>query len=324
MNKAGLLGFSLFVAALSMSAPSRLGAQQVNLPDDYRVGTGDVIYILVPQRPDLSREAKIDKNGDITLPLVGNVRVSGLTAREMEARLLQAMREYYPSLSGLSVRIQEAVSQIIYVLGQVGKPGKYAFPASPNLWEAIREAGGPTANASLDNVRIVKDKSKGGTSEVVNVMEALEMASIDDLPELEGGDTVVIPERETTYAGSFGVNVFGSVQHPGIYRLQGRHDLLSAVLLAGGPAGGAALNHIKIIRPGSDGNVETIEVDLEKYLKEGDPLSNPKLQPGDTVHIPAQNRIAFLFKNDLGFIMNIVTTGVTVAALIVSVKYYQR
>ncbi len=300
------------------------GAEKNQIPNNYRVGAGDAILLTVYQRPDLSRELRINEGGGITMPLVGSIKVAGLTVKEMEVKILQVLKDYYPSLTRVSVRVQEAVSVVIYVIGQVGKPGKYSFPETPNLWEAIREAGGPNLNASLDNVRIVKDKDKGGTSRVVNVMESLEIASVESLPGLENGDTVVIPEKAAVYTGSFGVNVFGSVVKPGIYRLQARRDLMSAILLAGGPAGGAALGRIKIIRPLSDGNIRTIEVNLQRFLKEGDPLSNPKLQPGDTVHLPAQNRVAFLFKNDLGFILNLVTTGITIAALVVSIKNNQR
>jgi protein involved in polysaccharide export with SLBB domain len=223
----------------------------------------------------------------------------------------------------VEIKVTQAVSQIVYVLGQVGQPGRHAFPEAPNVWEAIREAGGPTVNASLDNVRIVRDSRRGGTSTEVNVTRYLETASVDELPTLESGDTVVIPERSGGYTGSSGINVFGQVEDPGIYRLQGGRDLVSAILGAGGPSRRAAINRVIIIRTKNDNTLETMTVDLKQYLEKGDPAGNPLLKPGDTVHVPAQNRFAYLFTNDIGFVLNLITTSVTIAALIVSIQYYR-
>jgi protein involved in polysaccharide export with SLBB domain len=298
--------------------------QEPRILENYRVGAGDVLLMTVPERPDLSREVTVNARGACTLPLVGDVQVDGLTTKEIELKIFQALKEYYPSLTSVQVKVQKAVSQVVYVLGQVGKPGKYSFPVTPNLWEAIREAGGPTQNASLDNVRVVKDKSRGGTAREVNVMAALDRASIDELPLLENGDTVVIPERAAEYTGSFGVNVFGQVVHPGMYRLQGSRDLISAVLAAGGPAPGSALTRIIIIRPLEGGAMKTIKIDLKKFLQKGDSASNPKLQPGDTIYVPGQNRLAYVFTNDFGLVLNFITTTVSIWALVVTIQHYNN
>jgi polysaccharide biosynthesis/export protein len=316
---------ALVLCQISQAAYAVADSQPVT-SGAYRVAAGDVIFLTVPARPDLSGRLTVDAQGRVALPVVGPVKIAGLTTKDAETKIFQALKEYYPSLTGVKLEMEGEKGQTVYVLGQVGKPGKYSFQTTPNLWEAIREAGGPTQNASLDNVRIVSDKSRGGITREVNVMAALESGSMEQLPTLNNDDTVVIPASGTqaVYSGTFGVNVIGAVVKPGIYRLQSRQDLMSAILMAGGPTDRAALSRIKIIRPGKDNNVQTIEIDLDKYLKEGDPLSNPKLEPGDTVHIPSQNHVAYLFKNDLGFVLNIVTTGVTIAVLIVSVRNYRQ
>ncbi len=293
---------------------------QVPVSATYRVGAGDRILVSVPQRPDLNRSLEVQQNGNITLPLAGDIAVSGLTAAEIQIKIFQALKDFYPSITGVEVTITETLSQTIYVIGQVGAPGKYSFATAPNLWEAIREAGGPLPTASLDNVRIVKDRSKGGGSSVFNVQIALEKGHVDQLPDVEGGDTVIIEERAEMYTGSLGVNVFGAVVNPGTYKLQGRGDLMSAILLAGGPQRVASLGDIKIIRPLVDRNIVTFKVDLNNYLKEGDPASNPKLRAGDTVHIPERSRLSRIFTDDIGILLSLVTTGVTVAALIVTIR----
>lgn len=302
-----------------VGGPLAAWAQQTLAPD-YRVGPGDRIFLAVPQRQDLSRELVIKEDGSVTLPLIGEVAINGLTAREIEAKLLQALRDYYPSVNRVQITITEAVSQIIYVTGQVRNPGKYTFPNTVNVWELLREAGGPSESASLDNVRIVKDRSRGGTTTVVNVLAAIEGGSVDNLPDLEAGDTVIVPTIEEVYTGTFGVNVFGAVVRPGVYRLQARQDLASAVLLAGGPVELAELKNVSVIRPRGDGTYQTIRVDMAAFLDHGDPFGNPKLQPGDTVHIPRKSALVQLATSDIRTLLSLITAIATTTLLVIAIQ----
>jgi polysaccharide export outer membrane protein len=265
-------------AQVQQAQPSALGA-------DYRVGPGDHIFLSVPQRPDLNRELVVSAQGEVNLPLVGGVLVRGMTADEIEARLLQSMREYYPSINRVDVSITQALSNVIFVTGDVKLPGKYSFAEPVNVWEAIREAGGPMPTATLSGVRVVTDRARGGTSFVVDVQAALDSGSVEDLPILKPGDTVLVPGQEETYTGSAGVNVMGAVVKPGTYRLSGRGDLMSALLVAGGPNERADLGDVRLIRPAGDGLAETRKINLQRFIEKGDMESNPKLQSGDTIAI---------------------------------------
>ena len=292
----------------------RIGAQ---VSTGYRVKTGDKLYLQVPQRSDLSRELLVQPSGQVNIPLVGDIEVSGMTLHEIEGKVFQVLKDLYPSITKLEITIIEAISQVVYVIGQVGNPGRFTFSSSPNLWEAIREAGGPTPEASLDNVRIVKDRSQGGASITVNVQEALENGTVDALPGLENSDTIIIAQRAQAYTGPLGVSVFGAVENPGAYRLEGRKDLVNAILLAGGPNEVASLKNIKIIRLQSDGSTRTIEVDLNNFLNEGDPESNPELVAMDTVHVPERNRFMQSMLTG-GFFLGLVTAGVGVTTLVLT------
>lgn len=317
---AAVLCFLFLLAVLELP----VYAQQTFSAADYRVGVGDRLFLSVPQRPDLNRELTVKAGGVVTLPLIGDVVVSGLTLQEIEERLLEALQDYYPSVTRIELSLREAVSQVIYITGQVGEPGKYNFHKSPNLWEAIREAGGPTPTASLDNVRVVKDRTKGGRSTVYNVQQALELGSVGELPDLEAGDTVIVPTVVEVYTGSFGVNVFGAVVAPGSYKLQARQDLVGAILQAGGPTPIASLEKVNIIRPNPDGSIATITVDFERFLEDGDPFSNPKLKPGDTVYLPQKGRIAQLATADLTVILSLMTTTLSMVALIITIRDLNR
>lgn len=307
----------LFLSAVT-NAP--LFAQQEFSEADYRVGVGDRIFLSVSQRPDLNRELVIQEGGVVNLPLIGDVPVVGLTLDEIEEKLLSAIRDYYPSINQVEITIREAVSQVVYITGQVNNPGKFNFYKSMNLWEAIREAGGATQTAALDNVRVVKDRSKGGQSTVYNIQNALETGSVADLPVLQAGDTVIVPAAAEIYTGSFGVNVFGSVIAPGIYKLQARQDLITAILQAGGPAQMASLKNVNIVRPNSDGSISAISVDFKRFLDYGDPFANPKLKPGDTIYVPQKSRGRQIADADLTLVLTLLTTTLSVVLLTLTIN----
>lgn len=298
--------FTYATTALGVSYPRAQAqpAQNPNqsMPVDYRIGPGDRIYLSVPQRPDLNRELVVSEKGEVALPLVGAVAVRGLTSKEIEARLLTSLREYYPSVSRVEVSITQASSNVIFVSGDVRLPGKYTFTVPVSVWEAIREAGGPNPTATMSGVRIIQDRARGGTSFVVDVQAALEKGSVDTLPILKPGDTVIVPGQEETYTGSMGVNVMGAVLTPGVYRLQSRQDLMSALLAAGGPTDRANLSEVHIIRPEPDGMAQTMKLDLKKFIEKGDQANNPKLLAGDTVSISRKGFTAQELSLILGFV----------------------
>jgi polysaccharide export outer membrane protein len=288
-------------------------------PDDasYRFVIGDHLLISVPARPSFNREVTIDANGNILLPLVGPLAVAGLTATEINAKIYLALHEYYPSLEPEDLTVEPAKGLTIYVTGEVGVPGKYMFQTPPNLWAAMREAGGPTGNAALSDVRIVKDGTKGGESRVVDVQHAVDNGTVDSLPPLEEGDTVIVGSTEgTTYTGSFGVNIFGEVNSPGMYRLQTKQDLASALLLAGGPTERANLSDVKVVRARPEGGFQTYELNLDDYLKKGKSDQNIMLQAGDTVSIARQNSWAYAFKTNPALLVTVLVSLTTIAVLI--------
>jgi len=289
-------------------------AQITTMNTAYRVGVGDKLFLSVPQRSDLNRELTIKENGNVDLPLIGEVGVIGLTTQEIENRLYQALREYYPSIAEVNITLLEATSQVIHVIGQVNVPGKYNYLEGTNAWEAIRDAGGPTDLASLDDVRVVKSRERGGSSRVVNIQAALEYGTVDQLPDLDPGDTVIVPLLEEMYTGTLGVNIFGQVARPGSYKLQGNQDLITALVQAGGTTDIASLGKVRIIRTEKDGNTKAMKIDLKDYIEGGDALANPQLKVGDTINVPSQN---FFFRQlkDLRFWLSLATVGVSVATL---------
>lgn len=312
----GFRATALLFACLTVLLVGSAASEQLRPGDEgYRYKAGDRLFLSVPERPALNREMVIEANGTVTLPLIGSIEVEGLSQPEMQAKVFKALNDLYPSIKEDSFSISPVLGVVIYVTGEVADPGQFSFATAPTLWEAIREAGGPSGKASLGEVRVVADETKGGESHVYDVLSALETGSVDKLPLLNDGDTVVIPSSDEEYTGSQGVNVFGAVGVPGLYRLQGRQDLMSVLLLAGGPTPRASLGDVKIIRVKDDGSFETLKVNLKKYLDDGDLLSNPNLRPGDTVNVPEQNAIGYQLKNNITVITGVIASVVSIILL---------
>jgi len=299
------------VLAGSASAQPKLG------DPEYRLKKGDKVRIIVPDRPTLSRDLVIGETGAILFPLAGEVVIDGLTAAEAHEKIFQTLHDYYPSLARENFTVEALASVVVYVSGEVATPGRYTFGAAPTLWEAIREAGGPTGTAALDLVRVVRGQDGASVTETVNVLSAIEEGRTDTLPRLNDGDTVVLSSARDTYVGSDGVNVVGAVMRPGFYRLQGEHDdVMSAIMLAGGVVPRASLGGVKVLRFQEDGSTITEAVNLDEYMKKGDPALNPSLRPGDTVVVPEQNAWAYQFKTNFGLILSLVATIATVILVI--------
>jgi protein involved in polysaccharide export with SLBB domain len=129
---------------------------------EVRLRSGDRLALDVPQRQELNRQLTVSENGTVLMPVLGEIPVEGILLQEAEELLLRRLREVYPSIQRIVLSlVDEESRRLIYVHGEVLNPGKYEFKKNPNLWEAVREAGGSTATAALEAVRISGPRPKG-------------------------------------------------------------------------------------------------------------------------------------------------------------------
>lgn len=309
--KTGSILTALFLTAAALSLVTRdLNAQEV------RLRPGDGIELNVPQRSELDRRLVIDNTGRISLPIIGEVMIGGMSVEDAEDVLLRALREFYPSIRAISVSlIGEESRRMIYVHGEVETPGKYGFGKNPTVWEAIREAGGATSTAALGTVRIIRAEGEGQRTFLVDLQAAIESGNLNDLPILEPGDAVIVPESTVIHAGTGSVRVIGAVRTPGPYMLTGEKTLVDAILASGGTADNADLKKVNVIRTLPDGAQLTLTFDLKRYLDTGDIRHNPLILPDDTVHVPAEASGLAVFK-DPRFWLAAVTAYAAVYAIL--------
>lgn len=293
----------IILAALCLAFS--LHAQEVSLRP------GDRIELSVPQRSELDRTLVIDGAGRVSIPIIGEVMIGGMSVDEAEDVLLRSLREIYPSVRSISIDLLgEESRRIIYVHGEVVIPGKYGFEKDPTVWEAIREAGGATSAAALGTIRIIRAEGEGQRTMLVDLQAAIESGNFDDLPVLQPGDAVIVSASTAMRATTGSVRVIGAVRAPGPYELTGEKTLVDAVLAAGGGSDNANLEKVNVIRTLPDGGQLVMTFDFKRYLETGDIRHNPLILADDTVSIPSRNAALAVLRSPTFWLAAITAYGI--------------
>jgi polysaccharide export outer membrane protein len=178
-------------AMASSSMPATRSALQTG--SEFRIGPGDVIGIDVWKEPDASRPTiPVRPDGKITLPMVGEVSVAGMSPVELESSLSSKYSSYIRNAQ-VTVTVKEIHSQKAYLIGEVKKEGAIALQGPMTVLQALAEAGGVTDFAKRKKIYILRPQPKGQVIlhfDYDAVVRGEKMAqNIVLLP----GDTIVVP-----------------------------------------------------------------------------------------------------------------------------------
>jgi len=160
---------------------------------DYRLGFRDLIEIQVFGVPELSGSVRVQSNGFVSLPLVGKVKVGGLTVDETEALITDKLAEEYLQDPKVTVFIKEYESQKITVNGMVRSPGVFPMKSRTSLLQAISIAGGLDRLADPSEIVIFRRVPGKGTVGYMVDFEQVASGKVTD-PMLNNQDIVVVPE----------------------------------------------------------------------------------------------------------------------------------
>ena len=226
-------------------------------PTPLLLGPGDDIEITVYGAPDLSGRARINETGNITMPLIGYVRLAGLSTSEAEAAIEAQLRQNkIVNDPQVSIYAKDFTSSGISVAGEVGKPGFYSVLGPHRLFDVLQLAGGITERAS--NTVTISHRGETDSNTLTISKNPAEMAANN--VELRPGDTVVVPRAGIVY-------VLGEVTRPGGYVLNatGGVTIMQVVAAAGGPTHLAAYGKTTILHRTPAGFQEE-KLDLKKLL----------------------------------------------------------
>ena len=149
--------------------------------ESYKLAANDQISVTVFGEPDLSLpKVRIAPNGTISMPLLGQIRVSGLTAAQVEEKITALLADGYLKKPGVTVSIAEY--RLFYVSGEVRKPGGYGYRDGLTVQKAVSLAGGFSERADRDGITITHEGSTTPTDagltdrirpgDVINVKES--------------------------------------------------------------------------------------------------------------------------------------------------------
>jgi len=212
------------------------------------------------------------------------VRALGLAPAKLSEELTRRFSFIDREITQVTVAVSQYNSRRIFVMGEVQNPGPYAFAQIPGLWEIIREAGGPTAQASLGRVRVIPPEGKG-VPQVIDLEAVISKGDFSVLPELSPGSTILIPRSEMVGPEGDVIYVYGSVVTPGTFPISAARTVLQAVIAAGGPSPEANVGAIRVVRPDLV-QARVFKIDLNDYTHDGVLFANIALQAGDTVTVP--------------------------------------
>jgi polysaccharide export outer membrane protein len=245
---------------------------------NYVLGPEDEISIIVWDHPDLARKTRINLEGRISFPLIGELQVAGLTQLQLEKKLTEMLADGYIVNPQVSVQVTDYRSQKIFVIGEVNSPGAYPLTKRTMVVEAIAMAGGvkPEADQEIMIVRPKRNHAAQGAvlpdeadpSELIKVRlrDVLEGERNQNI-EVLNLDTIFIPKIKVFY-------VTGEVKRPGQYTFMKGMTVLNAVSTAGGFTEKAAKKKVKTVRE-NDGKKEELSL-----------TQDAAIEPGDTIVVP--------------------------------------
>ncbi len=262
-------GYAVFASYVSTFAP----VDDVPVGPDYVVGPGDSLTINLSGQIENTVYRTVDRNGQIILPRVGDLRVWGLTFAQADRVIREQLGRYFRGFQ-TSVTMGRLRTMRVQIIGEVCQPGSYTVNGLATMTQALYSAGGPTKLGSLRNVRLLRN------SHVVGEMDLYDFLLRGDRSRdfrLEAGDTIFVPTIGDVAA------IVGEVKRPAIYEIRNDVRLADLVESAGGITASSYVKHVQIVRAQPSAERMTVDVDLSNYYLKGDMESNPPVHSGDLV-----------------------------------------
>jgi polysaccharide export outer membrane protein len=280
----------------AMNEKLLMGALSSNkeLYRDYRIGPEDLLEISVFEEEKLNKAVRVSSQGNVSLPLIGVLKVKGLTANELEREIRDLLAEKYLQDPHVSVFIKEYRSQRISVIGAVEKPSVFEVTGQKTVLDALAMAGGLKEEAGHllflirsvhgDETRSEESEEKEGNqpspkTSVIDLEDLLVKGDLSlNLP-LVHGDVVNVPVSGKVYVG-------GEVRKPGGFPLMGKKMTASqAVAMAEGLKTEANGSEARIFRYSEGGTGKEV-FSVNVYAVQKGEAEDPYLKENDIIIVP--------------------------------------
>jgi polysaccharide export outer membrane protein len=265
------------LAVVLLSVAIAVGQPEGSPTAGYRIGPKDLLDIKVFEVPELNIERRVSEEGTISLPLIGDVPVQGLTDVELAERLQALLEAKYVQRASVAVQVREFRSRPISVIGAVRQPGNLALSGRWTLLEALSAAGGLAENHG-DTIYVLRRADNGLSDQIaISVDDLMVRADLNANIPIFATDVINVPAKVQ-------VTVFclGEVANPGAVQFASteRITLLTAIARAGGLTDRASKS-IRVKRRDRNGRDTEIEADYKRILAGKD--ADMELQGGDVI-----------------------------------------
>jgi polysaccharide export outer membrane protein len=241
-----------------------VGISVANGAEEYVFVPGDTLKITVFKSPELSTEVRVSGGGFISYPLLGSVKVAGLTPSEVEELLAQQLvKGAFVTNPQISVLPDQTYGNQVSVLGEVNRPGRYPIAGLVmRVSDMLATAGGISPTGGDE---IVVSGSRNGKRFLreMDIRAVFQRGKLDDDIELVGGDTLYVGRARSFY-------IYGNVQHPGVYRLEPNMTLRQALAAGGGPTVIGNPQNPLVYRRSASGKVEESNLSLSDVIQDAD------------------------------------------------------
>jgi polysaccharide export outer membrane protein len=237
------------------------------------LGAGDLLEVGVFDTPEMTQRVRVNGDGIVHLSLIGDIIVKGISTDALRDRIAQQLvKGRFVKDPQVTVFVIEYAGQMVYVTGEVNRPGAYSLLRSYRLQDLISVAGGLTQRAG-NMVTIVKESDPKNPIQI-NLSDRNQANSN---PEISPGDSISVGLTDIVY-------VLGNVQRPGGFLIDRRTTMnfMEALALAEGPTQTASLTTAFLIHSAQP-DPQAIPVNVRKILKSESP--DVQLAGGDIIWV---------------------------------------
>ncbi len=187
-----LAGILLVSGSLDALAQEEVPAVRKKPVDDYQLGAGDFVQIVVWKNEEVSGNFRVRPDGKFSMPLIGDILADGSTTDGVSMQVEQKLKLFIES-PYVSTIVVEAASNRIYILGEVANPGTYTMDGSLTVLQALALAGGFTQFAGKEKMVLVRGTGETQRNIPLRYSKILRTPGEENNPVLKRGDTLVVP-----------------------------------------------------------------------------------------------------------------------------------
>jgi polysaccharide export outer membrane protein len=179
-------------AAADVAKPTDTTRPAEVVPAGYIVGDSDIIRVNVWKEPEVSQTAVVRTDGNISLPLINEVKVSGMTPLQIQTMVAEKLKGFLNNPQ-VTVTVVEIRSKRAFITGEVARPGTYSLNAQTTVLQLIAQAGGFTPFAKKDGIVVLRTEDGRQSRLKFKYNEVIQGKKADQNIALHPGDTVVVP-----------------------------------------------------------------------------------------------------------------------------------